>query len=155
MAARDTAAGHLAGVVAPDCNRIVDAADQSLLPPQDEHWTDDFAIGVGGVVLKIDRGRGAIVLAGRVEARWITETSQVLGKRLGRKGISASPCPDIAQVVFRITADERLGQAAWLDEKEPMIVGGRDEFIKTLEDLGSRNDVEHGSADDTIGIIEA
>ena len=36
-----------------------------------------------------------------------------------------------------------------------MIVGSRDEFIEALEDLGGRNDIQHGSADDAIGMIEA
>src|ERR1700722_17720049 len=154
MSTGNAAANNLNCVFLPDGDRVIDAAYQSLLAPKHQQRTGDFSISIRLMMFQINRRRRAIILAGGVNARRVAEASQVLRECFGREGIRASPRSYVAQVVFGITAYQCFGQATRLNEEEPMIIGGGDEFIQSLEDLGRWDDIQYSRTNDAIWMIQ-
>src|SRR5258708_7544581 len=75
MAARQRMAAHIDRLFAPDRERVIEPADDAIPAPQHEQRALDFLAGVGRVMLEIDRGAGAIILAGGVDGRRIAEAA--------------------------------------------------------------------------------
>src|SRR6185437_9136470 len=124
MPARQRRALDVARLFPPDRQRLIEPADHAFLAPQDEEWAGDFAIGVGGIVLEVDRGAGAVILARRVDGRGVAKAAAVLGDRFRREDLGpAAPGAQraIEKKVGR-AADEAFGEVVGLDEKEPVVV---------------------------------
>ena len=132
------------------------ALHQPFLSPQHQQRALQFAVHVRLVVLEIDTGGGAVILAGRVDAGRIAETADVLLQRprIERARI-ARPLPQLRlQVIGRVVADQRLRQVVALDQEKPVIVAGRHILIDGREDLVGRHDVEHGELLDPVAMVE-
>ena len=82
---RQRVAAHVGRLLAPGREHVVGAPDQAALAPEREERRRDPAVGVGGVVLEVDRGRGAVVLAGGGDRRRVGEAAQVLVDGLRRE----------------------------------------------------------------------
>src|SRR5690348_15502616 len=78
MPARKCGTLDMARLPAPDRQRIIEPADHAFLAPQDEQRTLNLAIGIGGIVREVDRGAGAIILAGRMDGRGIAKAAAIL-----------------------------------------------------------------------------
>ena len=65
----------------PVLERGEELVHDAALTPEHLNGTFDAPCGVGAVVLEIDRRRGAIVLAHRVDRAWEGEAALVLGER--------------------------------------------------------------------------
>ena len=96
----------------------------AALAPEHAHGAIDAPRGVGAVVLEIDRGRGAIVLAHRVD-RGRREAALVLGERarVEERRAARAPAAELgAQIEQRVGADQPLRQRRGLDQEEPVVV---------------------------------
>ena len=82
MAAVDAVAGDGLGVLAPDGEHVVATALRAALAPQDEKRHREVAAAIGAVVDEVDRGTGAILVAGRPDRLGVAEASQIFGEGL-------------------------------------------------------------------------
>ena len=88
MAASDRLALHIVGPLAPDIEgRSVAAAEAAPAPEHQNRDRDFLACGLVGLVGgAVERRAGAIILAGRVNARGLVEGGAVMGERTGIEG---------------------------------------------------------------------
>src|SRR5581483_6116253 len=83
MAAVDGVAGHRLGVVAPHRQQVVAAALAAAAAPQDQQRRRDLDVPVGAVVFEVDRGAGAVLVAGGADRLGVGKAAQILGIGLG------------------------------------------------------------------------
>src|SRR5204863_6531706 len=99
----------------PQLGRLVQQLDDAARAPQHERVAGDLLAGLArrAVVLEVDAGRGAIVLARGVDRLLVAEAALVFGQRFGLdvRDARGAPCAQLpAQVEPRVAADHRLGQ---------------------------------------------
>jgi hypothetical protein len=82
---------------APQGQDVVVVAHEAVLAPKNEYGAGDRSVSVLLVVLEIDAGSGAVVLAARVNRRWITESREVGVQRVLPRsdGCSSPVIPNI------------------------------------------------------------
>src|SRR4029453_17041181 len=81
---RDRTAGDVVGPGFPDLERLVPSGDGTGSTPERERRAGDPpSAPVGFVVLVVERGRGPVLLADRMDPRGSTELGDVLGADLG------------------------------------------------------------------------
>ena len=131
--------------------------DDALLSPEREQRTLHPSVRIRCIVLEIDCGRRAIVLAGRVDRRGIAETALVLSKRarVEQRKVRAPASELPPQVIDGIGADQPFGEVEWLDQEEPVVVRGREGHVGAGIHRAGGRDVEHRHALDGMRVIEA
>ena len=117
--------------------RIEALADQAARAPEQEQVAADLLVRGArrAIVLEIDRGAGAVVLAGGVDRVGAAEAALVLGERLGldvAEAVRAPAAERPAQVERRVAADHPLGQGRRLDQEEPVVVADRGAHVDAL-----------------------
>ncbi len=157
VAAGERAAADVGSLLSPECHSVEHLSDHALGAPEHEQRTGDALLRVGAVVLEIDAGGGAIVLAGGGDTGRITEASAVLRERLLGEhiGLAAPMSEQAIEPVVGIGADHPLGQAVRLDQEKPMKIGGSESLVRAGVDAGGGADVEHGGTLDCLGMVEA
>ena len=102
------------------------AIHHALGAPQHQHRATDAAVEIGLVVLEIDRGAGAIVLAGVVDGLRAREAAQVFGERLLPRGCEVVCTLNESGVARRAEAGATTRSAAqlelWDDRLEGAVV---------------------------------
>src|SRR5215831_17187622 len=108
VAAIDAVAAHVAGMVAPYLKEVIAAPLPAVGPPQRQHRHPDLLRKVGAVVDEVDRGAGAVFVAGRADRLRVPEAAQVLGprRRLNRVLVVQQRAEHVAQKEFGVTADQ-------------------------------------------------
>ena len=156
MAASQLAAAHVGGPLAPGGEHVEVPLHQAFLAPQRQQRALDLAVHVGLVMVEVDAGGGAVILARGMDARRIAETAQVFGQGLfGESLHAAAPLVQLRpEVVRRVMADEGFRQAVALDEKEPVVVAGGDLLVDGRKDLVGGHDVEDRQLLDLAGMVE-
>ncbi len=97
MAARQGAARHIGGAVAPQREHVEGLADCTMLAPQHAQRLRQLPAGgdVFAVVHEVDGGGGAIVLADGFGGARDGGATLVFGQHLGRKGARPACRPPI------------------------------------------------------------
>src|SRR5262249_6817680 len=80
MPAIERLSAHVGRNLFPVIDRIEEPADDTLRSPQRQERARDLRLAISAVMDEIDRGRGAIVLAGGVNRRLIAEAALVFGE---------------------------------------------------------------------------
>ena len=86
-------AAHVGGLLAPGREDVVGPPDDAAVAPEREERGGDAPGGVGGVVVEVDRGRGAVVLAGGRDRCRIREAAEVFGDGLRREEACLARAP--------------------------------------------------------------
>ena len=111
---------------APVGQAIEHCADHAAASPERQHRHGDLASGVVAIVLEVDGGRSAVVLATGMDGASV-EAAPVLGECAGIE--ATAPTGGGRQAIeHAVEADRRdhlLGQWRGLDEQEPVVVGAR------------------------------
>src|SRR5262249_48809152 len=106
--------------LAPGLEYVELAADGATRAPQDEQWRGDAPARylIGCVMLEVDRGGRPIIFTGRVDCAGSGECFDIsIHRSLVDGAFGLAPARDrVAQIVFRVGADEALGEPARLDE---------------------------------------
>ena len=142
----------------PGRRHVEEPVHEPAPAPEYQERTGDAALGVGAVVLEVDRGRRAVVLAGRMDGRR-RPGPDVVGQRLGREmpdRLVPGPLAELGheEELGRGT-DQALGQGLRLGQEEPVVVPGGERPVGALEQRQGGHDVEHGRAGDPVRVIEA
>src|SRR4051812_13150966 len=120
MAALQRTAAHIIGYAAPFVERLEAAFHHAERAPQGEHLAGKLAtrLAVGAIVVEVDRGGGAIVLAARVDHPR-REAALVFGPRRGRETLDALAAIArlLAQEELRVGADHAFRQRRRPDEE--------------------------------------
>ncbi|EWS52517.1 hypothetical protein X551_04696 [Methylibium sp. T29] len=114
-------------------------------------------LAAGAVVLQVDAGGGAVVLAGAVNALGRAEAAVVVGQRLGfdEGDAFASPAAQrVPQVPARVGADLLLGQRRGLDQVEPVVVGLREGHVGALVHRQRGHDVQHAQLAHRLRMVQ-
>ena len=99
MAAIEGLAAHVGGALAPGREDVEVFLHDAALAPEREKWAFDPPVEVGLVMGQVDRGRGAVVLAGGMDRRGVAEAAQIFGQRLrGVDVASRAPTPRSVRV---------------------------------------------------------
>ena len=108
---------------------------------------------VGFVVLVVERGRGAVLLADRMNPLGITEVGDVCVADLGRKDVTLVR-PGVEHVIDQDVGrarDELLGYRFVGGEERPHPESQAEVHVRAPERLGGGDDVEHGETVDGAG----
>src|SRR5579864_3617854 len=156
MPARQRSAAYIHRNRAPIVERLEEPMHDAALAPQYEQRTRDLPRFACRVMVEIDRGSGAVVLAARMNRLWIAEATLVFGERARIEMREAgTPAAELAvQEVNGIGADQTLGQVERLDQEEPVIVGGRECLIGVRVHRARRRDVDDRELRHGVGVIE-
>src|SRR5258706_12344505 len=125
MPALQSAAVDVGGDFAPVFDGIEERFDHALAAPDGEEGHADLVLEVLLVVEEIDRGRGAVVLAGGVDGARVLEGAHVRGhgglvEMLEAALAAAQALEDVERPEARYNA---LGNRAFLEEQEPWVKG--------------------------------
>src|SRR5436305_32561 len=122
-------AADVDGVLLPDAERLVAAADETLGAPQHEDRAFELAPGGEGLVVvdQVDARRRAVVGARARDRPRVAEAADVV---LHHGGVEArapaeEPADDGADPEPGIGADQVLGDAVADREEEPVVIGRR------------------------------
>ncbi len=110
-------AGDVVCLLAPRGEHVVGLAHGTLRAPEGEERHRDAPVRIGGIVVEVDPGGGAVILADRVAAGRIRVTPQIFRVeiRRGRAWRLRLVLDVVAQEIVRIGADKTLGQGAgWM-----------------------------------------
>ena len=131
----------------PQRHRIEQPVHHAALAPHHERVAGDALAGGArcAVVHEVDAGRGAVVLAGRMDGLRRAEAPLVVAERLRLHvghalGAPAAELP--VQVEARVAADHPLGQRVRLDQVEPVVVGRRERLVGALVHVQRGRDVD-------------
>src|SRR3954453_19462792 len=110
-------------------NPGLDLSHEALGTPERQQRHRDPPVGIGGGVLKVDRGRRAVVLADGVPRRGIEIAAQILLEQrfAGRAWRLALALDVRAQEELRIRRDQPLRQG--LDQEEPPKIARRELLV--------------------------
>src|SRR5215207_8598852 len=144
VAAIDSVARNIVGPVAPDTENVVPLLELRALAPQGQHGTGDAAAAsVRLVVIAIDAGGGAIILADGVDGG-VMEAALVI--RVGfRREVGWQAAARLAAAEQEIVAprsDEVLRNRRRLRKKKPMPVAEPEGAVGAAEGVAGRDDVE-------------
>ena len=155
MPARHGGPGHVLRHLLPFRNDVVIAADKSNLAPDCEERHGQPGIGIGGIMLEVDGGRGAIILAHGVDRFLPPEAPQIVGKGLvGDRAFGAAPLAAFAaKIEFRIGTDHLFGQWRRLDQEEPVVIGCGKTHVGLPVHRRRRRDIHNGDAADAITVV--
>lgn len=132
---------------APDGRHIVKLADQPLCPPKRQKRHRAQCAFVRTVVIEVNTRRGAVILAGGVNAGGVGKAADVFGQRRIAKGAwiaLASSAQLAGKVETGIGPDQRLGKRGGLDQGKPVLVGCGERPVGSLVHVKCRRDIENG-----------
>jgi len=105
-------------------------------------------------VVEVDRGAGAIFVAGRADRLGIAEAPQILGIGLRLvRACGAGQAQHLAQKQLAFRRDQALGKRRGLDQEKPVKAAGRRLLVDRLETVQGRHDVEQRRALDPFRMI--
>src|SRR6266699_5296956 len=119
-------AADVAGVLPPDAERLVFAADETLRPPQ--HQDRAFELLPGGkalvVVDEIDARRRTVVGARARDRPGVAEAADVVRHRgdVDARALAEERADDGTDPVAGVRADQALGDATPDREEEPVVI---------------------------------
>jgi hypothetical protein len=158
MAAGQGAAVDLVGVLAPDLEHVVVAADEAVLAPEGEQRGGHLLAAGGGrvVVGQVDGRGGAVVLAGGVDRRRVAKTADVFVHRPGveRLAAAAQGAHPAADPAVRVHAEHVLGERLGLGEEEPVPVAEAEGLVGVVEGVPGGDDVQHRDLGDRLRVVE-
>ena len=158
MAAGQGAAVDLVGVLAPDLEHVVVAADEAVLAPEGEQRGGHLLAAGGGrvVVGQVGGGGGAVVLAGGVDRRRVAKAADVFVHRPGveRLAAAAQGAHPAADPAVRVHAEHVLGERLGLGEEKPVPVAQAEGHVGVVEGVPGGDDVQHRDLGDRLRVVE-
>ena len=132
--------------------------ERSLRTPEHQQWTGDPTPrgDVGPIVLAVERGGGAILLADGVGVFGMPQRLDIGGADFRREDPSGrAPAPQrIVHHGVGRRREDPLGKRLRLREQRPRPVVQRESVIRARPRAFRRHDVEHGRLVEPVGMVE-
>ena len=121
MAAVEGLAADVDGALAPGREDVEVFLYDAAPAPEREEWDFDPTLEVGLVMGEVDRGGGAVVLAGGMDGGGVAEAAQIFGQ--GLRSVDVAPAAPALQrareVVVGIGADQALRESnGWIRKNQ-------------------------------------
>ncbi len=156
MPAVEGATADVKRLLLPRGKDVIERSDRPPGPPQRQERGDHRSVRVGAIVLEVDRGGGAVVLADCVDRGRVAVAAEVLlDDRLVQRPRGLRLAGEVpAEEELRVGADHPFRQVVGLDQEEPPEVSGRELLVGPLVHRRGRRDVEECEALDRVRVIE-